>query len=116
MTPADWFIIVGIAVIAIADVWLIVCSTPTISRRFRLYGRKVSSFPFAWGVLGGHFWGPDMEPAFGSWVASIGALLLSTVWMGVMHWAFWRKSLPPAWSAVVYLGLGVAAGIFFWPQ
>lgn len=95
MQPADWVIILGIAVIAAVDVLLIVYKTPTISRRFRAVGYRVSFFPYAWGVLGGHFWGPSMDPAFGSWWISIGLLIGLGLVLSVAHHAMLRWVDPP---------------------
>ena len=116
MSPADWSIIVGVLVIAAIDVLFIFYKTPTISNRFRAIGRQLSLFPYMWGVLGGHFWGPDLEPPFNNWWASIGLLLaIGSVLSGV-HWIIRRWTVPPEWLVLLYLPCGTVAGIFLWPQ
>ena len=116
MVPADWFIVLGILVIAVVDVLFIVYKTPTISRRLRGIGYRVSFFPYAWGALGGHFWGPSMDPAFGSWWISVGLLIACGALVSGIHHAMLRWASPPDWTALLYLPCGIPAGIFFWPQ
>lgn len=116
MMPGDWVIIGFVVAIAIADVALIICKTPTISRRFRGIGYRLSFFPYAWGVLGGHFWGPHLDPLMGRWLASVAALVLIGLLLSGFHWALRTWADPPDWVALLYLPCGVAAGIMLWPQ
>jgi len=115
MSGADWFILAGVAVIAIVDVIFVVRTTPTISRRFRSYGYRVSFFPYAWGVLGGHFWGPDLDPLLGNWWASVGILLSAGGVLSLVHWLLLKLD-PPDWTPLLYIPAGVVAGVFMWPQ
>lgn len=115
MTPADWLIAVTIATVSILDVGLVLWHYPTVSRRMRLIGREVAFFPYAWGVLGGHFWGPHVEPVF---ISQLGSILL-LIGIGLAFVGFhrlWREYGAPGWAALLYLPAGVPAGIFLWPQ
>jgi hypothetical protein len=116
MQPADWSIILGLVAITAVDVLFIVYRSPTISNRFRMIGRKVSFFPYAWGALGGHFWGPPMQPAFGNWWASIGILLGVGVLLSLAHFLVLLYSKPPPWVSLLYIPCGIPLGMFFWPQ
>lgn len=116
MTIADWFIIGCLLVIIVVDVIFVAREEKTISNRMRRVGREVAALPFAWGVLGGHFYGPTNEPMLGSWVVSIGCLLLVTVFVGMLHMFLRNNSDLPAWSVLMYVPLGIPAGALFWPQ
>lgn len=116
MFPADVAIITSILIIAAIDVAFILDQAPTISKRFRDIGRKVSFLPYSWGVLGGHFWGPTLPPAFGGWWASIGFLLVGGAVVTAGHFLILRVFTPPGWLSLVYLPFGAVAGIVLWPQ
>lgn len=112
----DWFIFGTIMGIAVADLFFLWVRTKTISNRLRYYGYEWASFPFAWGALGGHFWGPPGSPFLGSWFASIGALVVCMFVVMVLHWQVRDKLDVPAWSVVFWILPGIAAGAHFWPQ
>ena len=116
LLPADWSIIIGITLIGVIDVLFIVHKTPTISRRFRAVGYRLSFLPYAWGAIGGHFWGPHRLPAFGSWWWSIATLALFGLALSVVHRIMLRWVDPPDWVPLVYLPCGAVMGVFFWPQ
>jgi len=112
----DWFILATVFSIAAVDLALVFFEAKTISNRTRAYGSKWASFPFAWGVLGGHFWGPGGGPLLGSWVWSISLLIACALGAMVIHrWARLEFSLP-AWSVSFWLIPGFAAGFLLWPQ
>ena len=115
MTATDWIIIGTVVAISAIDIGLILLRLPTISNRMRAAGRRVSTLPFGWGVLGGHFWGPCHEPIFGSWWASCGTLVGIGVAFGVVNWLAWRSGFGFWWYALIYLAIGVVLGAVFWP-
>ena len=112
----DWAIIGVLAVISVFDVIAAIMDTPTISNRFRVYGKRLSFLPYMWGVLAGHFWGPHMEPLVGNWWISIGALILFGALISGIHLMMSKEIEPPGWLPLAYVPLGIAPGICFWPQ
>jgi len=79
----------------------------------RRAGRAFVAFPIAWGVLGGHFWGPSHD-LFGPWSPLY--LVGATVVLSSAHLILRRFLKIPAWSALVYLILGIPMGAMLWPQ
>ena len=86
----------------------------TISEVLRHAGQRMAGVPFAWGALGGHFWGWQQE------------LLLPQPWSGVLlgatatllavaHFIIRKLTAPPAWSATFYLVVGIPFGAVLWP-
>ena len=117
MISTDWVVISLLGAIVVIDVVLLVIKHPTFSNRLRIYGRMWASFPSAWGVLGGHFGGPDgIDPLMDLWWASIGALLVSCVLVGLLHRVLDRFVDPPNWIILLYVPVGLPAGVFLWPQ
>lgn len=116
MTPTDWFIIATIAVIAIYDVYLLRSRKHTISNRLRSAGRYVSALPASWGVLAGHFWGPDLPPLMGVWWLSIAMLIIVLAVLIPIHLFLRAEELIPDWFSVVYVPLYIPAGMYMWPQ
>lgn len=117
MNPSDVTIIALLALIVVVDLLLLALNYPTISNKVRVYGRLWASFPYAWGVLGGHFWGPNnTSPIFVSDLTSAGVLLLSCALIGVFHRVIDEFADPPDWATLVYIPIGIPAGVFLWPQ
>lgn len=113
----DWFIGATIGVIALFDVYLLLSPHKTISRRMRKHGRHIVTLPWAWGVVGSHFWGPDgLEPVLGSYGASAGIMAGIGVCLGVLHWITAKYIKFPRWWPLLYLLVGIPCGIWFWPQ
>lgn len=112
----DWFILGSILAIVGVDIALVSMERPTVSKRLRFYGERVAAFPFAWGALGGHYWGPSHGPIGGNWVTSVTLLILCTFGAVVGH--RWLRLVfnMPRWFAVFWLLPGIAAGAIFWPQ
>lgn len=79
----------------------------------RRAGRSFVGLPIAWGALGGHFWGPSHHL-----VPWWGPLLLAgaTAVLALTHFILRRFLKIPAWSALVYLILGIPMGAIFWAQ
>ena len=113
----DWLIVAFIAAIAVSDLALVWRRMPPYSRRLRDIGRRVSFFPYAWGVLGGHFWGP--VPALThTWWLQLTLLLTFGGAFTLLHLAL-REVWPKASGLLpllVYLPLGVVAGMLVWSQ
>lgn len=115
----DWLILLFIVAIALSDLLLIWQHLPPYSRRLRIIGRHVSFFPYAWGVLGGHFWGP--VPALThthTWWVQLALLLAFGGAFTLVHLAL-RKAWP--WASgllplLAYLPLGVVIGMLVWSQ
>jgi len=116
MTAADWIIIAILASIIIADIVLVVRKQKTISNRLRMIGQGCAVVPFSWGVLAGHFWGPHCQPVFGSYWISIQVLLVACVFVALLHAALDKYAELPNWISLVYVTMGLSAGVFFWPQ
>ena len=116
MIFTDVFIISILVAIAIFDIWLLASGNKTISNRMRLVGERVSFAPYSWGAIGGHFWGPDGEPAFGNWWASIGLLLAIGAALTGIHLLLRRWEKLPGWFSLTYLLCGIPAGLLLWPQ
>jgi len=79
----------------------------------RKAGRAFVGIPIAWGILGGHFWGPSHD-LFGKWGPLY--LVMGTVALTVSHFILRRFLRIPAWSALVYFILGIPMGAMLWPQ
>lgn len=84
---------------------------PTMSMVFRDDGKQWLIFPFGWGVLGGHWWGP--WPRMWGWdvivfVGSIAAVLARDI---VNRWH--PKPLAKAWTFLA-LVFGALVGALFW--
>ena len=113
----DWFIGGTIAVIALFDVYLLLAHRKTISRRMRKHGRNIVAMPWAWGVLGGHFWGPDgVDPALGGYGPSVGLLVAVGATLVGVHLLVRRWLKLPTWWPLIYLVCGIPCGIWLWPQ
>jgi len=116
MTFTDWIVLGIIAAIAVSDVVLVWYRIPTYSQRMRVWGSRVSFFPYAWGVLGGHFWAP-MDPIMDWWVTLIGLVVIGLA-LSALHAILrrleWRfvKWLP----VCVYLPAGIPIGAVLWSQ
>lgn len=79
----------------------------------RRAGRSFVAIPLAWGILGGHFWGPQF-----TWLGFWGPIVLIGI-AGLLSWHHFilRRFLKiPAWFGLVYVVLGVFLGATFWPQ
>lgn len=117
MILTDWLILGIVAFIAVSDLWLMWAGLPTYSRSLRELGKKVSFFPYAWGVIGGHFWGP-IEKVFHVWwqvlllllglgiAVSLAGLVVQGLHLRRGHW------LP----LLLYLPIGLCAGAVIWAQ
>jgi len=119
MTVTDWVILAGVLLIAVSDVILLVTHNKTISNRFRYYAKNISFSAYAWGSLGGHFFGPHLEPAFGNWWASIGCLVGIMLVLALNHWFILSRYLERCLFdgfSLLYFIIGIPCGIFFWPQ
>jgi len=112
----DWIILGTIAAIAVSDVALMRRGIPTYSNRLKAWGSRLSFFPYAWGVLGGHFWSP-LEPVV-SWQVTIAVLPTIGIALSLTHlllrkpgWG-WVKWLP----LLAYFPAGVPVGAILWAQ
>ena len=116
MTTSDWFIVSIVLVATIFDIIVICKKLKSISNRMRFVSKNLSLAPFSWGILGGHFWGPLNNPFLDSWVISISCLVSATIVVSVVH-VLWKKFMDvPIWISLIYMLLGIPAGIIFWPQ
>lgn len=89
-------------------------SLDTLSGRMRLWGMTTPLLPFAWGVLGGHFWGSFHAGQFIPSKAGI-ALLVFVAWSVIVagiiakneniHISPWMMLIP-----------GIIVGAVLWPQ
>lgn len=116
MNWTDVAIVACISFCALVDLLLVATKRATVSDRIRDLGAKLSFFPYAWGVIAGHFWGPARTPAFGNWPASIATLLALGVALSVFHFVVTSTIEVPRWATLVYLPFGLTAGVIFWPQ
>lgn len=118
MDPASittWAMGVGFVLYVAWDIYVaffndVPNSKDTISGQARETGiQRVSGLPFAFGVLGGHFWGPaDVLPGWTPFLLIPIAVLLS-----VIH----RKLLPKTWwVAMLHVVIGLGAGAVLWSQ
>lgn len=112
----DVFILTVVFSVTLADLYFVWSPEPTVSNRMREHGLQQGVLPFAWGVLGGHFWGPSRAPLLGSWPVSIAALLACVGLMYALHRGLRRYIHLPRWIPLLYLLPGVAVGAFLWPQ
>ncbi len=90
----------------------------TESNILRKFGRQVGGAPFAWGVLGGHFWGPDgITPFFGPTASPVFLLMLALV-LSIFHVLAKHILIEKYTNALVliYLIAGLPLGAIFWPQ
>ncbi len=85
----------------------------TISRAMHRSGSAFAGLPFAWGVLGGHFWGvPVVETPW--WVAALGlSALLSTA--VIVHRVTRRVLVESGWLLLPWMLLGAVSGWLLWP-
>jgi hypothetical protein len=82
----------------------------------RRVGARFAGIPFAWGALGGHFWGPSIELPGDAWFWAVGLGGLAIGITGI-HFLIRRTFLrPPQWFALVYLVAGIPAGAVLWAQ
>lgn len=84
---------------------------PTISMVFRDDGKQWLIFPFTWGLLAGHWWGPWGRPApwdYLVWVGTAAAILGRDV-----HNRWNPTPLPKKWTLAA-LCAGMAEGAVFW--
>lgn len=82
----------------------------------RRIGARFAGIPFAWGALGGHFWGPSWDPPGERWIWACGLGAMALALTG-LHYLIRRTQLrPPTWFAVVYLVVGIPSGAVMWPQ
>lgn len=104
-----------LASVAISDVALMWRGIPTYSRTLKELGARVSFFPYAWGVLGGHIWSPAPVLDIPWWailfiLVSIG-LALTAIHLIMRGWhLWWVRWLPLA----VYLPIGIPIGAVIW--
>lgn len=115
MNSTDMFIIGIIVAITVVDVAFVIWKVPTISNRMQHYSRRIAFLPYAWGILGGHFVGPDMQLV--PYVAGITIILVAGTVITASHHLAREMSLDlPWWVAMVYMGIGASMGVVFWPQ
>lgn len=112
----DWFILALIAVVSVFDIYLLLAKKSTISKRMRKHGTQISALPYSWGVLGGHFWGPDLNPLNNSWLISILTLVGAGAVLAGLNYLLSRLLYMPKWVLLLYLIAGIPAGVFLWPQ
>lgn len=93
----------------------------TISGRMKIWGRESLILPYAWGVLGGHFWGWMNGKLLGSVNfkfddPKVGiALLVSSALVVVISDLFLKKQGIYVWPWLLIFP-GVVAGMLFWSQ
>lgn len=111
----DLFIVGVVALISGVDVWFAVGKPKTISRRLRKHGRSVAAIPFAWGYLGGHFFGPLV--GFSVHIGlSLGALVVGGALASLLHRFVLQRFTASPWLGVLWLLVGIGAGTYLWPQ
>ena len=116
MIVTDWIILSTIMSIAISDLILIWNRMPSYSRRLAFWGSRVSFFPYAWGVLGGHFWSPIEAPAQMAWWGTLLTLVGIGLAVSIVHYTLrhFGKSNYRWLPLCVYLPGGVSIGAAFW--
>lgn len=83
----------------------------TISRRMLSFAKKVSTVPYAWGAVAGHWWAPfDLGVPQG---LGLGLLLASGAAVGVIH-RRWGQHTDRS-LLLAYMALGVVCGVALWP-
>jgi len=116
MTTTDWIILAIIAAIAASDAVLMARGLPTYSRRLRDWGARISFLPYAWGVLGGHFWSP-LGPAVDWWAALAVLPVIGLILCGVHHFMLEIDRQMAGWLPLLaYFPIGVLAGAVLWAQ
>lgn len=115
MHPADWLIIIIVLVVSILDVVFVVLKTPTVSRRMKVIGNRLSLAAYVWGALGGHFWGVVEEPLLAPWYVALGVLIGVGVALAGVHWLWWRFLDAPDWLPFGHLIIGCGMGAVLIP-
>lgn len=109
-------IVVGVGLVAI-DIPLALndVSGDTISEVLRYAGRRVPVIPYAWGVLGGHFWA-GVDTGMGPWVEL--RITLWSLWVvGILSiWWYYNDYQLGPWSGVGVILVGILVGCFLWSQ
>jgi len=106
--------VVTIAVLSAVDIWLAVNRHPedTISVIMRRWSSRWFVMPWAWGVLGGHFFGPEL-PGLPDWTAL--GLIPMALAMTYLGWARVVR-VPVEGGHMLWLVLfGIACGALLWP-
>lgn len=81
----------------------------------RKIGNSFVGVPFAWGALGGHFWGPSWDPPGPYWVWPLSLCCIALV-LSALHYVGRRYLYFKPWFAVLYVVAGVPLGALMWPQ
>lgn len=113
MTITDWVIILAVTLVAGVDVYLLMSPYETISTRMKNIAQKVSIGAYAWGSLGGHFFG-WVDSFYFHWGLSLGLLLL--IGFGLSGFQLAKNNWQqPIWAPAAYFLVGFVLGVYLIP-